>query len=637
VTSSPTPTTLDRAAALRELRDLAGGTGAEHAREIAALGTHWGPAARLHTLADLMAPDGAPHITVASPANYRNDDEAGRAYEQMLARVQALEEQQREERERARARFLAARLLELEGISRTLAEQKRGDLDRRLAMAAEKIVGAAVAVVASVLGREGDYGPTHYDAALVMSWGPVIDAWLTDHAAEIAAWDVLLSEGPTPPDPATIDELRRAVQALLPAALTAIQFAPVVPADERDGMLELDARAADYVADMGNPGSPLRRHAVSRANSIRGDARERLREAKAQVHAAGWPPPAPWERWRDGRALARILAATIWQGELKADVEARRVKPPGLPFRVYASVTRATTPRLELVGGCVLRPNPSKPRHGDAVPVATLPASAAEGVVHAVQHGLRDVGGRYALPLVESIVAAAHTRYLATGSTAEAERIEFDGGGWDAVACAVLEKREIHPEERSAIRRISLALANMPLNWLDGARSSSLWLVDESAAAAGRGRGRARVVFKLSERAVWGEVFRGAKGQRVVPLPRPRNVAPLPLSPRNTYGPQAVFLRLLWLFFTDHSAELTAPGALVTFEGAARTRLADEAQLFRRLVPGLLEHLVRERALVGDGERFAPADQAARDFLRAGAERGAATAKVAAVRANRRR
>lgn len=250
----------------------------------------------------------------------------------MMRRLEALDAEQREERALARQKFLSARHSALSCGSRVLAElaaKQLADLDRRLAHAADKILAAAAATVASSLGVEGACGPEHYDAALVLAWGPVIDGWTTERAPEIASWEVL-AEKAGEVERAILDELRGAVSAAVADALAAVGEPRVRPEAERDGMLELDARAADYVSRMGAPGSALRRHAEERAQDIRRGARGRLEEP-AQTSVPGWPTPPPWARWRNGLALARILAATIWEGELRAAVDARRANEPNQP------------------------------------------------------------------------------------------------------------------------------------------------------------------------------------------------------------------------------------------------------------------------------------------------------------------
>lgn len=586
------------------------------------------PVVRVHILADLMVPDGQPHVTVwTSP---RSAPEGADARARMLARIREIEGHERAERSDARQRFLGARLPLLEGAARSMAEREREDLDRRLKDAAESIIGSAVAVVASTLAVEGRCGPEHYDAALVMCWPGVLQRWIDRHAPTIAATEVV-ADTTGSPDPAAVAELNAAVLAILDSARRAIYSDASQPNEERGDLLAIDARAAAHVATLGRPGSPLRQRAEEAAELIREAGRERLATWRAQSRLADAAPP--WARWRDLRALATMLARLLWCGEVGPGMEARRAKPPGLPFYVARSIARAATPGLALDGSIIVRPHPAKPR--STVSVAALPASATESLVHVVQAGFRDIGGRFALPLVESVITAAHARFLDTGDPVGARFVTIEEGGWDRVARDALEIREVHPEVRGAVRRIALALAHMPLEWIDGARSSSLWLVDESAAAAGRGRSRARIVFTLSERAAWGEVFRGAAGQRIVPLPRPRNIDPIPGSPRNTFGPQAAFLRLLWLHFAERSAELTASGALVTVGDDARARLADEAQLIRRLVSPLLDHFVRVGAVVGGGDTYAPADKAALAFLRDGAARGTSVARTEAVRAKR--
>jgi len=575
----------------------------------------------------------------------------------MLRRVEAA----REERIRARALFfeLAVKALFADELERELAAADRELLEARATARAEDLAfrlaqrfrsgvsDAEILTLAEKVFRpgpedghrrallaafEGEGARTW--ALLTYVWPEVAAEWREDAKARIGAARALATL--TSDELGDLDRgkiLGRTIEAIaehLPTALAetgapttlddATEAARIYTAPDGARRYERAELAARYVERLGPFGNEI-------ATALRAGA------GAAMAQLGTTDAPLPWQDWRHpahlagilGRALLRTTVLPALHRELKRGV-------PGLPREVFQSITRVATPGLQLELLQVTRPHPLKPRHGDRVPVAVLPAAATEEVMRAVLQGLPYVASRYALPLVESIIAKAHEQHLETNDPVDSRRVVYDHGGWDAVACTALEKQAVHPEERGAIIKVARALAAMPLQWLDGARSSSLWHIDESAAAAGRGRGRAHIVFMLAERAAWGEVFRDARGQRVVPLPRPRNLPPLPLSPRNTYAPQAAFLRLLWLHFADCSAELVAGPGLVSVDDVARARLACEAQLIARLVMPLLDHFVRAGALVGGGDRFAPADPTIRAFLREGAARqvDAAQAKAAA-------
>jgi hypothetical protein len=85
---------------------------------------------------------------------------------------------------------------------------------------------------------------------------------------------------------------------------------------------------------------------------------------------------------------------------------------------------------------------------------------------------------------------------------------------------------------------------------------------------------------------------------RIVPIPRPRIIAPLAGSPRDTYGPQTVMLRLLWLFFTRHGDQLLDEPNLIKVTPEDRRAIAEEAHLTNRLIDPLLDHFVRQRAVI---------------------------------------
>jgi hypothetical protein len=184
---------------------------------------------------------------------------------------------------------------------------------------------------------------------------------------------------------------------------------------------------------------------------------------------------------------------------------------------------------------------------------------------------------------------------------------------------------------RGERQHLARMLASTPIRWQDGARSSSLFMLFENPTAAGRGRGRSVIRFTLDARLLEHEHHRARErfgpgagpaqwaDWRIVPLPRPRIIAPLTGSPRDTYGPQTVALRLLWLFFTRHGDQLLDGPRLVRVAPQDRRAIAEEALLPTRLIDPLLAHLVRQGAIVaGAGSRFAPADPAARAFIAEG-------------------
>lgn len=383
-----------------------------------------------------------------------------------------------------------------------------------------------------------------------------------------------------------------------------------------DGVYELDGRLAEFFESEG------------------------LREAAAEVRRRGTRPGRA-EKWAKPEHLEYALALALLP-RVHLQIEAHRRKPAGLITDVARSITLATTRGLyqgpDASGQlAILRPNPIKPKYGDPVVVAELPkpsqVPAVAPEVFDLAQGLRLVGGRLVWPFLEWLIETAHRQAI---SGAERPDIITVYGGWEAVAAAVLEiaRGEVHPRERSELRALARALGSVPIRWIDGARSSSLLTVYEDAAAAGRGRGRSEITFKLIDRLIEGETFRARKkygpgagpeqwaGWRIVPLVRPRNITPIPQSPRDTFGPQAVYVRLLQMLFTRRGDQLLESG-LVTVEQADRFQLASEAQLPGRLVDPLHDHLVEKNVIVANGIRCAPADQIVRDFISDGWKRSA--------------
>jgi len=239
--------------------------------------------------------------------------------------------------------------------------------------------------------------------------------------------------------------------------------------------------------------------------------------------------------------------------------------------------------------------------------------------------GLTLLGSRYTLPMVELLVERAHVQALQGADRPDIIEVE---GGWEAFAAAVFEKPAAHPRERSTLRSLAGILAGTPIRWQDDARSSLPFIMYENASTVGRGRGRSIIRFRLDARLLEHEHHRARErfgpgagpaqwaDWRIVPLPRPRIIASLAGSPHDTYGPQAVALRLLWLFFVRHWDQLLDAPGLVRVAPQDRRAIAEEAQLPSPLIEPLLAHFAQGKAVItGPGSRFAPADPAARAFI----------------------
>jgi hypothetical protein len=393
---------------------------------------------------------------------------------------------------------------------------------------------------------------------------------------------------------------------------------------ELSGTHALDAVVASYLEKLGRVGTTLRVVGSQAAEEIRQKARQRWTAwVIAPKHGSVRPP---WERWRNRALFPTILARTLWRGGLQNRVARERAKPPATIYAVFRSITRASAAQLELGldeqgRRAIVRRDP---RSGSPAAVADIPGLSEE----IFARGLTLLGSRYTLPTVEWLVERAHAQALDGVDRPDVIEIE---GGWKAFTAAVLEKRSVHPVERVRLHSLARMLASTPIRWQDGARSSSLFMLFEDATAAGRGRGRSLIRFTLDARLLEHEHHRARErfgpgagpaqwaDWRIVPLPRPRIIAPLAGSPRDTYGPQTVALRLLWLFFTRHGDQLLDEPRLVQVAPRDRRTIAEDAQLPSRLLDPLLAHFVKQGAIVaGQGSRFAPADPAARAFIAQG-------------------
>jgi len=522
---------------------------------------------------------------------------------------------------------LEAGIKDLNEVEQTLAREAThlDDLRRRLREAHDHHVGS---LSSEPPGRQLSAQNTHASACL---WPRVRETWRETHAALIAARRTLAEDG-NDADPQALIVLRAAVEEHLAQVTRLGDESPwAVPGSDREevgrcvsGRHALDTYIADYLERLGRDGSALRAAGNQAATEIRERARERW--ARWTIDNTSEQGPPPWERWRNRALFPTILGRVLWRGEVQERLSRLRAKPPGTIYAVFRSIARVSSPQLELgldVQGrqAILR----RDRRGDgATAVADVPALSED----IFAHGLTLLGSRYTLPMVEWLVERAHLQALDGADRPDVIEIE---GGWEAFTRAVLEGPTVGPKERAKLHTLSRILAGTPIRWQDGARSSSLFMLFENASAAGRGRGRSVLRFTLDARLLEYEHHRARErfgpgagpaqwaDWRIVPLPRPRIVAPVPGSPRDTYGPQTVALRLLWLHFTRHGDELLDEPRLVRINPHDRRGLADEAQLSARLIDPLLNHLVQRGAIIGGaGSRFAPADPAARAFIAEG-------------------
>lgn len=459
---------------------------------------------------------------------------------------------------------------------------------------------------------------------LAYLWPEVLRGWCIDNAAELAARGVVYqlanAERPDPiADCAAEGRLAQAIREALPDARKTVAIpeteAELAALGERDGMFALDAAVCAFIAGRGGAG-------IAKAEEMRDEYRQRWREAAAPRRDA----------WSDPLMLARTLASALWSVEVRAALNREQDMPPGLTAGVFSSVVRLTTTKLSAKTDdrgqlALFRPNMVRPAFGAPIAVADYPTLPTEVL------DLKALGNRHALPFVEMLVWRAHQQALA-GDDGSRRPDCITLPAWDAVTAEVLgiPVARVHPDDRRAITKLARMLANTPVRWADGARSSSLFHLEETPKGSiGRGRGHSVNLVKLSDRLLLHEVFRAPKRMpvdamgpehweniRIVPLVRPRVIPMLPKSPRDTFGPQTVFVRHLWLYFTQRGFELLSPAGLVALGRQARSELADAALLPARLVDPLLEWLGMQHVIEGDGVNFAPSDRAAQEFIKDG-------------------
>lgn len=541
-------------------------------------------------------------------------------------------------------RVLDDGIRQLHAVERSLALQPAywNDLRDRLLKAHEGSLNGGRTTAdldrhVGVMGRS-EGRPTG-EVLVAYLWPQAREAWRESLASLIAAKRVLSEDGEE--DAQAVGLLQEAVDRHLAAAKLLGDENPwAIPGRDEDerrrcvsGMHATDVHVVNYLASLG-PSKELRAVGHEAAEEIREKALQRWTAWRNTQAESSGQAPAPWRRWRNRALFPTILARVLWRGEVRDRAARLRVKPPGTIYAVFRSIARVSSQQLELGlddrgrRAVLRRDGPS------ATVVADVPAVNEE----IFAQGLALLGSRYTLPTVEWLIERAHRQTLQGVDRPDVVEIE---GGWEAFTRLVLEKPSIHPRERAIIRSLSRTLACTPIRWQDGARSSSLFMVSESAITAGRGRGRSVIRFTLDNRLLAHEHHRarerfgGGAGPaqwadwRIVPLPRPRNMIPLPGSPRDTYGPQAVVLRLLWLFFTRNGDQLLQRPRLVQIAPHERRLIAEEAQLPSRLMDSLLGHFVHQGAIIaGPGSRYAPSDRAARAFIADGWRRSRSASEL---------
>lgn len=341
-----------------------------------------------------------------------------------------------------------------------------------------------------------------------------------------------------------------------------------------------------------------------------------------------------WDLWADPKAspagcrFAQALSIALWHDKIAPQLQREYEKPPALIYAVAESIIRVASSHLspgtdEQGREALVRPGL---RRRDApLVVADMPALSSELFELA---GLKLFGSRLMFPFIEWMAEIAHLQ--AVNNSSRPDMIEREGG-WERVTAEVLMQETAHPNDRVKLRDLARVGANTPIRWSDGARSSSLFWMRESEGKPGNGRGRARITFKVDPRLLPHETFEVRDGTvggrersragRLVPVMRPRIVPTLERSSHDTYGPQAVFSRGVWLYITEQGEQLLDDGGVEITEAKA-LELAHLAHLPERIAVQMLPHLVNAKVLSSSGKgRYAPTDESAAKLIREGWER----------------
>lgn len=514
-------------------------------------------------------------------------------------------------------------------------------------------------VILSEAARDAFLAQPYHRIELALVWPEVWHGWRDEHAPELAARMVLARDESKEAaekgahgylEEIIREELRRAKE-VFGAKRVGYERAHLLLDDQRDGMLAVDADAADFLAKIS------REHAETFRKNRREALTCHLRALEMEIGTANQPPP-PWRYWADWLSFARDLGAALWEVKGRPEFQRRRTQAtPALLFAVMESVTLVATQGLEIGKDergqlSLFRPNLVKPKHGRPVAVADAPDLQAvppgifpEVMAQAMQIALKLPGGYLAIPYVEALATASQQLFF---QGKEGQRVDTVGG-WTAFAAQLMgvPPERVRSRDRADIRRLGWVLATTPIRWTDGSRSSALFLIEEDALVAGKGRGRGVLTHVLSSRLQYGEHFRARENRqeaatpdyyrklRLVPLFN-RMIPALPRSKRNTRGPQVVFSRRVSLYFVDRREEMAAEG-FVRIEPARALEIARASQLPEKYAMPMLEWMVEQGVLQSDGQHgFAPADEAARRFIAEGAKKAEEAARRAARRGRAR-
>ena len=388
---------------------------------------------------------------------------------------------------------------------------------------------------------------------------------------------------------------------------------------ERDGMLELDANAANALEALGGPWGRKQAEAVRRAAAERWRTYTDAPGSTATV--PGVAPPAPAGLWRlwlpdagthGASCFARALAGVLWFDVVRPEIERRRRKPPAVVQLVLGELApaMARTSHLE-------RTDDGKDRilalDGREVAVLNMPPGLPPAVARILvtdAHAL--LTSVHAHRLLHYAVTEGHRRVLA--GEPDPGRLGVPGG-WQAWAAKL---GQIGNKAAEHLRNVAYAMGSLYLPRLPSGYAGQLWAAWDRRAAPGR---KAEAGLSLTPILLPGAVFKLN--------PRPRLVPALPPPPGvgrpNEHGPQALLQLLFLLHYVERGPEVAESGG-VQVPPALWCEWARIAGVPEGTVPAVLDawcngpEAVLQRV---EPDRYNLADRfkAARDFLTRGTQR----------------
>ena len=329
---------------------------------------------------------------------------------------------------------------------------------------------------------------------------------------------------------------------------------------ERDGMLEIEARFADFLAGTyGDTGKV-------RAEQVRSKARERLAAYRASATPDAATLAQPWER-----AWPIVLAGLLWPA-VREHIEKARRKPAALVRAVSADLLDLHSRRYELETRSGQRALVFNDHRGWVV----VPSLFDGALASILERGVGLLTSQTGIDLLEWEVTEAHRQFSETGGASDFRHITIEGG-WAALAHEKLGKRTKKAAEE--VRAIVLAQARLEFQ-AKGYRGNLLSYTEPHAEAPGR---RSRVTITLGDMLLAGftHALREERGATSLASREARRLVPILgktalVGRRNDYAAQR---RMVWRFamaLRDRAEELAERGH-VALPLDAWTTLADEA------------------------------------------------------------